>query len=144
MSNASVVDPTNIPSIAVPSMDATHHEEVELVNKIGQLIKADQAGEPDRERLQAKLDEWVEHTRAHFDRENQLMEIANFPAYGVHSYEHEQALVGLKAAVDAWQADQDMDALAHYVFVSWPEWFHMHVGSMDTMTALYLSQQGVE
>ncbi len=144
VSDFSVVDPANIPPIAVASMDATHHEEVELVNEIGRLIKASQAGESNREQLLVKLDEWVEHTRTHFGRENQLMEAANFPAYGVHSSEHMQALDGLAAVVDAWRVDENMDALANYVFVSWPEWFYGHVASMDTVTAMYLSQQGVE
>jgi len=66
MSDFSVVDPDQIPPIAVASMDAKHHEEVELVNQVGRLIKAGQSGELDSEALHAKLDEWIEHTRRHF------------------------------------------------------------------------------
>ncbi len=141
MCQFTVIDPAHIPPIALPSMDATHHEEVALVNHIGGLIKAGQAGTLAREDLQASLHEWVEHTRAHFSNENQLMEAANFPAYVIHSGAHTQALDGLTASVEAWLASDNLDALADYVFVQWPEWFLAHVSSMDAMTALYLSQQ---
>lgn len=154
MCHFTVVDPADIPPIGVPSMDATHHEEVELVNQIGRLIKTDQSGAQSpvaqslaaqgNKILHAKLDEWVEHTQAHFARENQLMEATSFPAYGPHSMEHTQALDGLKAVIDAWQTEKKLDALADYVFVRWPQWFQMHVSSMDSVTAAYLSQRGVE
>jgi len=144
MSDFSVIDPAQIPLIAVPSMDAKHHEEIEVVNQIGRLIKAGQAGELDSEALQAKLDEWIEHTRRHFAHENRLMEEADFAAYGVHSHEHTLVLARLELACKAWQTTGDLDTLADYVLVHWPEWFRGHVASMDTMTALYLSRQGVE
>lgn len=144
MSTFSVVDPEQIPAIAVPSMDATHHEEVEVVNEIGRLIKTGQAGNLDREALNAKLDEWVAHTRRHFARENRLMEEAGFAAYGVHSREHTQVLARLEQVCKDWQATGDLDALADYVLGHWPEWFRGHVASMDTMTAIFLSRQGIK
>jgi len=144
MSDFSVVDPDQIPPIAVASMDAKHHEEVELVNQVGRLIKAGQSGELDSEALHAKLDEWIEHTRRHFAHENQLMEEAGFPAYGVHSHEHTLVLARLELACKAWQTTGDLDALANYVLVYWPEWFQGHVTSMDTMTAIFLSRAGTK
>lgn len=144
MSKSAVIDPADIPGIAVPSMDATHHEEVALVNEIGKLILAGQAGELDREALLRKLNEWVEHTRVHFARENQLMEENHFPAYVIHSQEHRQALAGLEATCQDWRERGDLQALADYVFTLWPEWFRTHVNSMDAMTAIYLSQQGIQ
>ncbi len=144
MNDFSVVDPTKIPPIAVASMEAKHHEEVELVNQIGRLIKTGQSGELDSEALHTKLDEWIEHTRRHFAHENRLMEEAGFAAYGVHSHEHTLVLARLELACKAWQTTGDLDALADYVLVHWPEWFQGHVASMDTMTAIYLSRQGVE
>ncbi len=144
MSDFSVVDPDQIPAIAVASMDAKHHEEIELVNQIGCLIKAGQAGDLDREALHAKLDEWIEHTRRHFAHENRLMEEAHFAAYGVHSHEHTLVLARLELVCKAWQTTGDLDALADYVLVHWPEWFQGHVASMDTMTAIFLSRQGVK
>ncbi|VAX04519.1 hypothetical protein MNBD_GAMMA20-2380 [hydrothermal vent metagenome] len=144
MSDHYVVDPTKIPPIAVASMDAKHHEEVELVNQIGRLIKTGQSGELDSKALHTKLDEWIEHTRRHFAHENRLMKEADFAAYGVHSHEHTLVLARLELACKAWQTTGDIDALANYVFVHWPEWFQGHVASMDTMTAAYLSRAGVK
>jgi len=144
MTDHAVLDPDDFPKIAVASMEATHHEEIELVNEIGQLILDGQAGELDEEALRARLEAWIEHTRAHFARENKLMEEYAFPASSVHSNEHHQSLAGLEAVCQAWREEGDLQPLADYVFHHWPEWFRRHVATMDTMTALFLSQRGVQ
>lgn len=143
MPSNNVIDPADIPAIAVPSMDATHHEEVALVNAIGQLLRRAEAGASVSAELQKSLQDWLEHTRAHFARENRLMADAAFPAYLVHRQEHAQALAGLEAVITTWQDEGELHALRNYVFETWPAWFRQHVSSMDSVTALYLAQQGI-
>jgi len=134
-----VLPPEEIPTIAVGSMNDTHHEEVALVNALGVLLQQAADGDADIPAITTALDEWVAHTQSHFARENQLMQEYGFPPYAVHAQEHSTALDGLHEIQRRWKEDQDVDQLAGYVFNSWPQWFQMHVNSMDNVTAQFLS-----
>ncbi|MCW4225353.1 MAG: hemerythrin domain-containing protein [Candidatus Thiodiazotropha endolucinida] len=84
--------------------------------------------------------EWVEHTRAHFEGENRLMEIYAFPPYPVHKAEHAEVLTRIESVQDQWLREQGLQQLADYIFVEWRAWFDQHVKSMDMVTAQFLSQ----
>ena len=91
-----------------------------------------------------KLDEWLKHTIPHFERENTLMQKTGFPAFGVHSEEHEIALSRMKNVFEVWKQKKDIDLLADYVFNMWPNWFNGHVNSMDMMTAKFAVMNGFD
>jgi len=134
-----VLAPEDIPSIAVGSMNNTHHEEVALVNALGALLQQAREGCGDEAAIGRALDEWVSHTEAHFERENRLMQEYGFPPYPVHAQEHGSALENLHQIRQHWHEKHDLDELGNYVFNSWPQWFQMHVNSMDNVTAQFLS-----
>ncbi len=134
-----VLPPDDIPAIAVASMNDTHHEEVALVNALGLLLKQAREGNVDEAAITAALDEWIAHTEAHFARENGLMQEYGFPPYAVHAQEHESALEGLHKIQQQWKGSHAVEELASFVFDSWPQWFQMHVNSMDNVTAQFLS-----
>jgi hemerythrin len=135
----SVLAPEDVPSIAVGSMNDTHHEELALVNALGDLLIRAKGGEVDVSAITAALNDWIVHTEAHFSRENQLMEAYGFPPYPVHAQEHDAALEGLQSVQQLWRDKQEVDELVEFVFTSWPQWFQMHVNSMDNVTARFLS-----
>ncbi len=128
-----------IPQLALALMNNVHHEEVAMINRLGELIAAGLAGEPNAGAIGAKLDAWLQHTREHFGRENDLMQEHGFPAYGVHSGEHRRVLAELEGVVGEWKEKQDLERLSHYVRDLWPQWFRQHVETMDAMTAQFLS-----
>ncbi|WP_456375117.1 bacteriohemerythrin [Thiolapillus sp.] len=134
-----VMAPEDIPDIAVGSMNDTHHEEVALVNALGRLLLQAREGNPDKEAIGKALDDWIRHTESHFERENRLMQEYGFPPFPVHAGEHSNALENLHRLQQNWHSDQDLDALGGYVFNTWPQWFQMHVNSMDNVTAQFLS-----
>ncbi|BAO45651.1 bacteriohemerythrin [Thiolapillus brandeum] len=134
-----VLAPADIPSIAVGSMNDTHHQEVALVNTLGALLLQARDGNPDPDAIGRALDEWVSHTEAHFERENRLMQEHGFPPYPVHAQEHTSALDNLHRIQAGWHDRHDPDELGDYVFNTWPQWFQMHVNSMDNVTAQFLS-----
>ncbi len=138
---APVVDTTTIPQVALGSMNDTHREEVELVNQLGILLEQGLQGNADNADITEKFDEWAEHTRAHFERENRLMQEHGFPPYLVHSGEHARMLAVIEDQQKQWAENKDIEALAHFVFVDWTRWFDMHVNSMDKITAQFLSQR---
>ncbi len=138
-STSEVLDPARIPAIAVDSMNRTHQEEVALVNRLGELVRAAREGNPDTDAIDAALDAWVEHTETHFTRENELMEKYGFPPYPVHAQEHATVLGEIQRLQSGWHQDRRIEPLADFIFQRWPQWFMMHVNSMDNITAQFLS-----
>lgn len=122
-------------------MNDTHREEVELINRLGTLLEQAMQGQADDTAITNKLDEWVEHTYQHFDRENQLMEQFGFPAYPMHSGEHQRVLAQIEELQKQWLENKAVEPLADFIFHDWPRWFNLHVNTMDTITAQFLSQK---
>ncbi len=141
-----VLETSTIPRVDLDFMNHTHFEEVEMVEQVGQLVKAFQDGTTHSEKqladITAALEDWVQHTQEHFKRENTLMLDTGFPAYPTHSGEHEKVMVEMQAVANHWKENSDIDTLAEYVFSLWPEWFNAHVNSMDMMTAKFAMMQG--
>lgn len=131
---------SEIPQIAVDSMNQTHLDEVILINQLGALIEHALQGEEKKELITDKLLEWIEHTQDHFSGENQLMEEFGFPAYPVHAGEHQKVLAQMELLQGQWLLNAELLPLAEFVFNEWPTWFDNHVNSMDMVTAHYLSQ----
>ncbi len=135
----------DIPTVDLAIMNQTHREEVALINTIGELVKNSQLSTADdqlsQQAITKKLKEWVSHTRAHFNREEQMMEEHGFHAYSIHTWAHQEALDKLEGVVKEWQKAHDLEALSHYLFEQWPAWFEQHVMTMDYMTAQYLNQR---
>ena len=134
--------PNNIPLVSIDFMNRTHREEVAQVNTLMEQLQR----EPEsinRKEIAELLDQWLSHTEAHFQRENELMMEVNFPPYLVHSGEHENALNVMRAVINAWQQDEDIQQLSDYVFKQWPEWFMAHVNSMDMVTANFVKAKHI-
>ncbi len=144
-----VIDIKEIPQVAIDVMNATHQEEVVLINTIGELVSNTQPELSDKsnvdpiseQAITKKLMEWLEHTRTHFGHEEKMMEEYGFPAYVVHSSAHEVALSNLEQVVKNWQQSKNLEPLSEYLFETWPAWFQQHVQTMDFMTAQFLSMK---
>ncbi len=143
-----VYDPSNIPRVDIDFMNATHDDEISLVNELGALIAACRSnpdcGAEQVDAITAALENWLNHSRAHFERENELMREFGFPAFPVHSGEHEAALARLDNLIEAWKDNPDIDQLARFVLEQWPQWFENHVNTMDMMTARFAKMQGYQ
>jgi hemerythrin-like metal-binding protein len=113
------------------TMDDTHREFVELLNRVAAL--------PEQELL-AGLDEFIKHTEEHFGQEERWMQEFAFPPAHCHQGEHANVLevireVRKRVADGQVQLGKTLtDALA--------EWFPQHAGSMDAILALYMKQIG--
>ncbi len=143
-----VLNSETIPRVALEFMNNTHFEEIELVKMLGERISAyqlnDAKTENDQQQITQLLADWLQHTQAHFTRENELMIEIHFPMYPVHSGEHERVLDDMTAMVQQWQDKHDTERLAEYVFSTWPNWFDAHVNSMDMVTAQFAVMNGYE
>jgi hemerythrin len=137
-----ILAPADIPQVALASMNETHHEEVTLVNRLGLLTARGMSGEVDAKAITQQIRAWLDHTRVHFRRENELMLEYGFPAYPVHKGEHDRVLTLLDELQEAWLEHRLLQPLANFLFETWPDWFDSHVNTMDRVTAQYVSQQG--
>ena len=141
-----ILDTETIPRVALDFMNVTHFEEIKMVKEIGKLVSTYQNKEKpieeDKENLSKALQAWVDHTLAHFLRENKLMQETGFPAFAIHSEEHERALGEMIFVVDAWLKKTEIKTVSDYVFNLWPAWFNGHVNTMDMMTAQFAVMNG--
>lgn len=133
MKNTNVLEPGQIPQVAMEAMNGVHREELDIVNNVSAAIAAH-----DLEKTTQLCEQWLEHTRAHFDRENTLMEQYKFPAYHCHHGEHVEALDGLGSVLKDWRDTNDLDALAAYVREVWPKWYVNHISTMDAVTSAFI------
>lgn len=124
-----------LPEVAMPFMNAVHQAELALVTDLFTQVESLAAPEA----IDALLIAWMEHTKAHFAREERLMREYNFFATSFHQGEHERALLELLGAQQQWLRERDYELLLDYI-QHWREWLQQHISSMDFVTAQFLSQ----
>ena len=135
MTNNNVLEASAIPQVAMDAMNDVHRDELDIVNNVNSAILANDAA-----KITQLCHQWLEHTKAHFDRENSLMEKYGFPAFHCHHREHVTALLDLEAIVNAWKDTNDQEALSVYVRDTWPKWYVNHISTMDTVTSAFIKQ----
>jgi hemerythrin len=141
-----ILDVKTIPRVDIHFMNNTHFEEIEIVRKLGEQVHNFQGNHANTKSIENSisqlLEEWQKHTNAHFERENALMLETGFPAYPIHSNEHNNALQKMKIVIQRWNENKDIEQLADYIFHFWPNWFNEHVNTMDTITARFAIMKG--
>lgn len=145
MNKKTILDAETIPLVEIDFMNDTHLDELSIVNKLGeQVLKYQDGRDTNSTKITDLLNDWLEHTIPHFERENKLMKETGFPAYAVHADEHEIALNRFKAVISEWTENKDIDLVSDFVFTLWPSWFNGHVNSMDMMTAKFAVMNGFD
>ncbi len=136
-----LIDPDQLPRLAVPFMNDDHVEEARLLNAAGEKLAQLQAGQLGQPEVTAALEALYLHTRAHFGREETAMMEASFPAYTFHQAEHVRTLGELGEAERKFRETGAADALAAYL-ATVPGWLAQHIETMDTVTARYVAEWG--
>lgn len=120
-------------ALEIPVMDDTHREFVDL------LAVAEAAGDAE---LPAHWIALVDHTDAHFGREDEWMRSTGFASANCHTTQHQVVLQVLRegtrllAEGDAKPARQMIRELA--------VWFPAHAQTMDAALALHLRRVGYD
>lgn len=114
--------------LGLEEMDGTHREFMALLESLVQASDADFA--PLFQRL-------VDHTRLHFAEEGRLMRLCRFTGLAEHEGEHARVLG------DLLQFNRNVKrgriALARaYARLGLPEWFELHLATMDRALAAQL------
>ncbi len=138
-----LIDKDSFPRVAVPSMNATHEEEIALINGLDDLISAKLAGEDVEAALAEAIEAFRQHVEQHFANEEALMQQFNFPVFPIHKGEHDRVRQLVHSICDNWQDSAGFEDFVEFIRVELPDWLNEHVSTMDMVTAHFLSEQGV-
>ena len=140
-----LVERSQIPLVAMESMNEVHFEEVDLLNALSARLDALPAdgkiSDAELADIDHRLDDLVLHTREHFASEEEMMIATQFPAYPMHKAEHDRRLEVAAVVVEAWKQTRSIETLKNFIQEDTPAWVVHHIQTMDTITAQYLSPQ---
>ncbi len=130
-----ILDKTQIPQVAINKMNEVHDTEIEILNKLYSAAKDGNIENTDK-----YLEEFLNDVKEHFSFEQGLMEKYNFFAYPMHRGEHDRVLMELNQLKKDWDKNKNPDLIVSYIERIFVPWIINHVQTMDTVTAMYLSQ----
>lgn len=129
MTDTSLPTPPQI-TLGVDRMDRVHAEFLVLVSALQTCHEAEFA---------PRWAELVAHTEAHFAGESELMSASGFPARQEHEDEHQRVLGELRRFQSRIERGVTVIARA-YVRETAPQWFDVHLRTMDSALAAHLRQ----
>jgi hemerythrin len=145
-STETVLDANTMPRVDIDFMNDTHAEEMDMVISLGNLITTymqyDKPTADEKQTITHALENWLQHTKAHFSVENKLMQEIQFPPAEMHVSEHENTLEQMTNMVEQWKRNNDIKPIENFVFNGWPTWFETHISTMDMMTAKFAVMNG--
>lgn len=128
-----------VDEMSLEQMQATHESEIKILNEIDKLATMYQIHKADPAELEAKLDEYVEHVKKHFESEEVLMKKYNFPSYTMHKTAHDTFLSDLDYARRQWK-NGELKKMINFIYKV-PEWLLLHVNTVDTPTSNFLERK---
>lgn len=120
--------------LGVPLMDEDHARLEALFDRTAETPDAG---------LPALLAEVEAETRAHFAREETLMQSAGVPVFHCHAAQHRLLLAEFARPYDAVSRG-DMESLRRFLGDTLPEMIAAHVNSVDHVTASFLNGETSE
>ena len=130
-----LIKENEIPRVALNDMNEVHDVEIEIVNKLYDAIMKNE----DIAEILKYFDEFLNDVINHFTFEQGLMEKYNFFAYPMHRAEHDRVLYELKSLEKILKEKGDIKTVKDYLENVFKPWIINHVQTMDTVTAMYLS-----
>jgi len=130
-----LIKENEIPRVALNDMNEVHDVEIEIVNKLYNAIVENE----DIAEILKYFNEFLNDIINHFTFEQGLMEKYNFFAYPIHRTEHDRVLYELKSLEKMLKEKGDIKTVKDYLENVFKPWIINHVQTMDTVTAMYLS-----
>jgi hemerythrin len=131
-----MINKDTIPKVAYEMMNEVHNEEADLLNALESLLDETTL---DIQAVDVALRSLITHTHEHFSNEEKLMKEVSFPAFMMHQGEHLRVLGEMEQVIQQWQAQHDLALLREYFLGSLQEWLMVHISTMDTITAQFIS-----
>lgn len=113
-------------------MDTLHKEFLDIYNSV----------ETSRiESFIKKLTEILEHSKRHFAKEEELMDSSSYPTFREHKEEHAKVLAEMQYFINNSHSMIGKKMLKAYYMEKIPDWFDLHLISMDSDLAAHLSKE---
>lgn len=124
-------------SVSIDSIDDDHKKLLTLINNLQTAIYYP-TGEA-FERL--ALQELVDYTKYHFQREEDLMTQHGYPDYDAHKAQHDAMIAKVGEFLQAYEQDREntVEALSDYL----KTWLIKHIAGTDQQYSPYLRARGV-
>ncbi len=124
-----LIDPESVFISNYPQIDEAHAEFVTLLNQMQTASNME---------FKALFETLLTHTEAHFEEENNLMIQSKFPASAEHQAEHRRVLGELKQFQKRLNKGMVTFAKA-YALEKLPDWFKLHISTMDGALVAHLN-----
>lgn len=119
-------------SVGIKTIDDDHKK---LLGMINQLQTAAHY-HTDDEMVESTLNELVEYTKYHFEREEKMMQEHNYPGFEDHKKQHEAMVTQVSKFIDEYRVDQTRTIDQVIVFLK--TWLINHINGSDQEYAPYL------
>ena len=129
-----ILSPNDLPKVVVDDMNNIHTTELEILNNLHDAVLKGNLEDIDR-----LLDEFIKDVEEHFSFEQNLMEKYNFFAYPMHKGEHDRVRMELDSLKKQWDKNKNPELIKSYIENHFVPWLINHVQTMDTVTAMFLS-----
>ena len=115
--------------VGIDEIDSDHHTLVSLLNKI-------MNPSIDRDELNQRVDEFIDSTKHHFQREEAIMDVCEYPNHEEHRKQHQELLTQITEHVAGWRAGTSMQDLSDlWWFLQ--NWLFKHIMKEDTQIVFY-------
>jgi hemerythrin len=128
--------PSEIQQLPVSFMNEDHAQALIILDKLLDSIRALPA---DRTSVSECFQEFLNHSREHFDREEKAMASSRFPPYPIHKSEHDRVLTWLEHILATLRADTLSVTQLTGLGAEIKTWFFQHIQSMDAVTANWVA-----
>ncbi|MGR9014706.1 MAG: bacteriohemerythrin [Gammaproteobacteria bacterium] len=126
-----LIEKTDVVAVGYDLIDKDHDEFVDLLNRLDGA---------DNQNFPALFRQLYEQTELHFERENQWMKQFAYPGETEHKGEHQRVLGEFKQFKS--RVDKGLIAFGRsFVKDRLPQWFGLHVTTMDSALATHINKQ---
>lgn len=119
----------------IPEIDSQHETLIRLIN----LLHETMLQGADRAALDGILSQLLEHTRAHFAYEEQLMSQHNYPGYEAHKSEHNRLMQHLVDLAERYNNGELL--LSFAIVLELKGWAAVHIDKSDRPLGTFLKNR---
>ncbi|WP_457622584.1 bacteriohemerythrin [Persephonella sp.] len=134
-----LISKEDFPKVALSKMNDVHSTEIDIVNSLYEAVNRCIEGKESLETVDKLFREFISDVKEHFSFEQELMEKYGFFAYPMHKGEHDNILNELSSIESIWEEKKDPVTIKDYLENHFAPWIINHVQTMDTVTAMFLS-----
>jgi hemerythrin len=124
-------------SVKIAELDGHHQKLFYLLNCLHEAMREGKGKSVIRE----IVEELVSYTHIHFQREEVLMEQANFPGLEVHRLEHQKLMASVGEFKDALDSGRGVNTTTVVEFLR--GWLTKHICGMDQSYSSHLNAKGI-